>query len=358
MITWPVARRSMHASADIGGDVHGGAFELGRLHLAGDGAVPDQLVELGLVGFDDARHLARAALGVGRTDGFVRLLGVLRLGLIGARRAGDVVGAVVLADHAADGGDRFRVHVDAVGPHIGDETDRLAADVDAFVEPLREPHGMRRREAELAAGFLLQRRGRERRRRIAPGRLRLDRGGLEDGGLERLLERLGLGAGADVETLDLLAVGADQAGVESVAARRRQRRDQRPVFARDEFLDLELAVADQPQRHRLHAAGRAGAGKLAPQHRREREPDQIVERATGEVSIHQRAVDDARMLHGVEHRLLGDGIEHHALDGVLLERLLLLEDLKHVPGDGLALAVGVGGQDQLARRPSSPGRCR
>ena len=55
-----------HASGDIGGDVHGGALELGRLHLAGDRAVPDQFVELGLIGFDGARHLARAACRVGR----------------------------------------------------------------------------------------------------------------------------------------------------------------------------------------------------------------------------------------------------------------------------------------------------
>ena len=55
------------------------------------------------------------------------------------------------------------------------------------------------------------------------------------------------------------------------------------------------------------------------------------------------------MLHRIEHRLLGDGVEHHPLDRLLLERLLLLEHFEHVPGDGLALAVGVGRQDELAR---------
>jgi len=40
--------------------------------------------------------------------------------------------------------------------------------------------------------------------------------------------------------------------------------DERPVFACDELLDLQLAVADQPQRHRLDATGRTGAGQLAP----------------------------------------------------------------------------------------------
>ncbi len=130
-------------------------------------------------------------------------------------------------------------------------------------------------------------------------------------------------------------------------ARRRQRRHQRPVFLADEFLDFELAVADQPQRHRLHAAGRARARQLAPQHRRQREADEIIERAAGQIGVDQRLVDGARMLHRLGHRLLGDGVEHHALDRLVLERLLFLEHLQHVPGDRLALAVRVGGEDQL-----------
>ena len=261
--------------------------------------------------------------------------------------AGTYFAAVVGLDHAAGGGDRLGRDVDAVGAHIGDEADGLAADVDALIEPLRDPHGVRGRKAELAARLLLQRRGRERRIGIALGGLGLDRGDGEGRGLQRALEVLGLLARADVEALDFLAVGADQARLEGLVARRRERRDQRPVFPGDEFLDLELAVADQPQRHRLHPAGRARARQLAPEHRRQREADQIVERAAGEIGVDQRAVDLARMLHRVRHRLLGDGVEHHPLDRLRLERVLLLQHLQHVPGDRLALAVGVGGEDQL-----------
>ena len=65
----------------------------------------------------------------------------------------------------------------------------------------------------------------------------------------------------------------------------------RPVFARDEVLDFELAVADEAQRHRLHASGRARARQLAPQHRRQGEADEIVERAAGEIGVDQRLVD-------------------------------------------------------------------
>src|SRR3546814_19320137 len=53
---------------------------------------------------------------------------------------------------------------------------RLAVDVDAFIEPLGEAHGVAGAEAELARRFLLQGRGGERRKRIAPHRLALDRG--------------------------------------------------------------------------------------------------------------------------------------------------------------------------------------
>ena len=41
-----------------------------------------------------------------------------------------------------------------------------------------------------------------------------------------------------------------------------------PVFLGSEFLDLDLAIDDKAQRHRLDATGRAGAGKLAPKDRR------------------------------------------------------------------------------------------
>ena len=205
---------------------------------------------------------------------------------------------------------------------------------------------MGRRKSQLAAGLLLQRRGGERRLRIAARRLGFHGRNRELGRLDRAFQRLGLGAAADVEPLNLLAVGADQPGLEGVTTRGGQRRNQRPVFPRYKFLDLELAVADQPQRHRLHPPGGTRARQFAPQHRREREADQIIQRATGHIGIDQRAIDLARRFHGLRHRLLGDGVEHHPLDLMVLDRALFLEHFKHVPGDRLALAIGVGRQDQ------------
>jgi len=117
-------------------------------------------------------------------------------------------------------------------------------------------------------------------------------------------------------------------------------------YSRDEALDLQLAVGDEPQRDRLHAAGRAGARQLAPKDRGEGEADEIIQRAAREIGVHQRAVDGARILHRLRHRLLGDGVEDDALDLLVLDRLLLFEHFKHVPGDGLAFAIRVGGENQ------------
>ena len=50
---------------------------------------------------------------------------------------------------------------------------------------------------------------------------------------------------------------------------------------------------------------------------------------------------------GVQDRGFGDGVEHHPLDRHLAQHMLLLEHFQDVPGDGLAFAVRVGGQDQL-----------
>jgi hypothetical protein len=144
-----------HPRADLCGDIDGRPLELGRLHLARHRAQPDELVELGLIGLEELGDIARAVRHVGRPHGFVRFLRGLLLVLIIARRFGHILPAVVRCDVRADRADRFRRHEHAVGTHIGNETDRLAADVDAFVQALRDAHGVSRRKAELAACLLL-----------------------------------------------------------------------------------------------------------------------------------------------------------------------------------------------------------
>ena len=84
-MTVPVARKRDLA---VGGDdIDGGALQLGAFHLAGEGALPDQLVEPRLIAIEMARDLFRRAREAGGADRFVRFLRVLRLARIDARRA-------------------------------------------------------------------------------------------------------------------------------------------------------------------------------------------------------------------------------------------------------------------------------
>src|SRR5699024_10204373 len=69
---------------------------------------------------------------------------------------------------------------------------------------------------------------------------------------------------------------------------------------------------------------------------------QAVEDASGLLGVHQVGVQLAGVLRGGEDRGLGDLVEDHPLD-----RDLGLEDLEQVPRDGLTLAVGVCGQQEL-----------
>src|SRR6185437_8136006 len=165
---------------------------------------------------------------------------------------------------------RLARHGDAVGSHIGDEAYRLAGDVDALIEALGDTHGAAGAEAELPRRLLLERRGGERSRRIAPDLLPLDGG---DGVLRMAEDPVGRGARrrlvGEVVFVEPLAVEMSEAGGEALARRRLELDLDGPVFARLERLDPGLALADEAERHRLDAAGRAAARQLAPQHGRE-----------------------------------------------------------------------------------------
>ena len=113
-----------------------------------------------------ARRAARP-VEIGRPDRLVRFLRILDLALILARLVGHEAGVVAVGDRPARGADRLGRHVDAVGPHVGDQP--------VLVERLGDPHRVAGRKAELARRLLLQGRGGERRRRVLGERLGLDR---------------------------------------------------------------------------------------------------------------------------------------------------------------------------------------
>jgi hypothetical protein len=67
--------------------------------------------------------------------------------------------AELLDDGAARRVDRLGRHLHAVGTHIGDETDRLAADIDALIERWATCMVREAEKPSLRGGGLLQRRG-------------------------------------------------------------------------------------------------------------------------------------------------------------------------------------------------------
>ena len=83
--------------------------------------------------------------------------------------------------------------------------------------------------------------------------------------------------------------------------------------------------------------------------RGECEAHEVIERAPGEIGIHQRLVDFARMGERGKDGVLGDGVENHPLDRDAAQHALLLQNLQEVPGYRLAFAIRVGGEDQPAR---------
>ena len=308
-----------------------------RRHLRGDEPLPDELVQPELVGLEEGLDLLGPAADVGGANGLVGVLhaGVL-LRAVGVRRGRQVRLGVAGADevpHRRDG--RVR-HAHRVGPHIGDEADRaVLAHIPALVQVLRRPHGAPRAEAELLGGLLLQRAGGERCARVLPPVPLLDLGDDErqlPHGVHHGLRVLGR-----VE-LRLVAVHLGERGLERLAVLGQQGLDA-PVLLGREGADLALALDDEPEGDGLHPAGGEAGLDAAPEDRAGLVADEPVEDAAGLLRVHLAVVDHAGMLHGLVDGVLGDLVEQHPM-----RRGARAELVGYVPGDGLALAVRVGGE--------------
>ena len=169
-------------------------------------------------------------------------------------------------------------------------------------------------------------------------------------------ERLNLDTGAnglrrlfrvEIKLFELRSLVADQTGGELVVLAGLHVCFDGPVFACLEGFDLEFAFADQAQCDRLHPAGRATAREFAPQNGGECETDEIVESTARQIGIDKLMVQLARVFHRGENRTLGNGVEDHAFNWFIAERLLFLQYFQHVPGDGLTFAIRVSGEDQF-----------
>ena len=169
VITVPLARKL--ASVPL----RGRRAELDRdrlparvLHLRGDRPLEDQVVERELVPRRAApRELRGRPEDVARgPDRLVRLLRVRDGALVAARLGGHGLRAVLARGMGARGLERGVGQRHRVRAHV--------RDVAVLVQPLREAHRRLRREPQLAARLLLERRGAERRGRASRVRLLVD----------------------------------------------------------------------------------------------------------------------------------------------------------------------------------------
>ena len=246
-------------------------------------------------------------------------------------------------------------HRRRIGAHVGDQPRRLAAELDALVQPLRRVHGLGDGEAEPARCLLLQGRGGEGRRRRPAQRVARDRRHREPRRADAPGRILREGRRREALRPGRGPVETAKRGREDRAVRRPELRPDRPVPARDEGLDLHLAFADQAQRHRLHPARRAAARQLAPEHRREAVADQVVERAARPPGLDQVHVERPRARQRRAHRVRRHLVERDPADRRAVEGVARFQPGQHLPGDRLALAVRVGRQHQGLGAPERPG---
>ena len=188
---------------------------------------------------------------------------------------------------------------------------------------------------ELLGGLLLQRAGGERRAGVLPPVALLDLGDDE----RHLPHRVhhGLRVLGRVE-LRLVAVHLGERGLEGLAVLGEQRLDA-PVLLGRERADLALALDDEPEGHGLDAAGGEAGLDAAPEDRAGLVAHEPVEDAARLLGVHLAVVDHAGLVHRLVDGVLGDLVEQHAVG-----RRARAELVGHVPGDGLALAVRVGGE--------------
>ena len=303
----------------------------------------------------------------------------------GPRLAGQVLAPKTRGHDPARLARRRPRHCRAVGAHEGDEADALAADIHPLVQRPRDPHGLAHAEAERARGLLQQRRRGEGRRRRAPHGAAREPLDVERPLADALRGPLRGGFAVEGKPVEPHPVEVAQPRRERAARPSRECGIDGPVLPRRECLDLALARADQPQRHRLQAARRAPALELAPQHPRESVAPQVVQHLPRPLRVHQVHVDGARARHRLAHRIGRDLVKDHPAhrrpaDGVALAQpagstttpgpttrrrpladgVPLAQPGQDLPGDRLAFTVGFGGEDQavgrLERRRDRPQR--
>ena len=155
-------RISRFAAADI--KLYGALYT--GCHLRSNKTFPDKIVKLKLLACQKGFHAVRCEVHVRRTDGFMSILrvgtGFIEIGFIGY-----ILRAVRSGNQRSGSISRFIRHTHRVCTHISDQTDCSArAEINTFIQLLRNLHRAFRAEAELFCGLLLHSRCDERRQGV------------------------------------------------------------------------------------------------------------------------------------------------------------------------------------------------
>ncbi len=238
----------------------------------------------------------------------------------------------------------------AVRSHVGDEPHRpRPVHVDAFVKFLSDLHGLLAREPKPDHTLLLEAAGLE--RRLGPVKLlgRINLGYTIGGCLKRVSHRVSLGLGFGPE---LRPVVFGQGRLEPLGELRRSMRTHVggdfPVLLGDEILDLAFPVGDEPDCDGLHPPGaQVPRADFFPEKRAQLVAHHAVQKAPGLLSVDHVHVDRTGLGERFLDRAVGDFVESHPPNAVLVQAQGLLQ----MPGDGFAFPVRVGRQvDQTGAR--------
>ena len=252
------------------------------------------------------------------------LLGALALGLVVEPTV--VLLAKVFCDLLLALCQCLNSQVHRVGTHVGNQT--------LLVEVLRNGHRLRNAHAEFTAGLLLQGRGGKGRCRETLCRFLFALRNAERGTLAREEELLSL-----LRRVEALRQFGTEEGLLGIVLGIELCHDTE-IGGRVEGDDLAFALHDEAYGYRLHATGRERRTYLFPKYGRELKTHQTIQYATCLLGIHERHVDRARLLDGLQDGLLRDLVEDDTLRLINRET----QHFGQVPCDGLSFAVFIGSQ--------------
>ena len=158
---------------------------------------------------------------------------------------------------------------------------------------------------------------------------------------------LGLRRQSRANLVELLSVDALKRCQERDRLLALESRVDEPVLDGNEGVALVLSVDDDSKRWGLNASRGKPEGELLPKKARQRVSADAIEHAARALRLVQVRIEVTRMLETLLDAALGDLFEKDALDLRVL--VGLRRHLHEVVGDRLALAVGVGCEQNLVR---------